>query len=118
MNYTFETFDKNDEANNDWESLPLCELEIWCYKNYKYAYKEWKAEQDAYLMFILSSTKAELVKKNNCGKTWTKPKLQFHMIQQIDNNKSLIQNKQRIIAPPSQDIINKWDTYYAEMRQR
>jgi len=40
------------------------------------------------------------------------------MIQQIDNNKSLIQNKQRIIAPPSQDIINKWDTYYAEMRER
>jgi len=105
MNTSIKTFNKDDEANNDWEAILPDELVHWCWKHYRTGYQAWKAEQDSHLMFILTAKKAELlnyindeeINNDSSMPRWTKPKLQFYLIERINNNNSMCNNKDKII---------------------
>lgn len=116
MNYTYETFDKNDEANNDWYEIPLYYLTHWCMKHYKVHYGIWLKERQSKKMMILNSSRKELLKmlqEQNRAHGMSKSKkaeLQLKLLEDDDKHWELCKDKARIIAPVNLELVRlKYD---------
>ncbi len=118
MNTTFATFNKEDEASNEWFAIPLYELSCWCRRHYRVHYALWLKEREERRMMILTMSKKELLAYLKIqGKSTTgmskdkKAEIQYKVLfDDDDTHWELCKAKERIIKPVNLELVRlKYD---------